>query len=147
MSRRIAFLPCGVDMSLFRKKPVASSSAKTKTTPPKAFQKNPLAIALEPRFLLDAAAVATATEVAADQAAQDAAVQAEQVQTTAVDSAQDAAQALAELAVAPTAAASRNEIAFIDTRVKDWEVLRDSVRDGVEVFLIDASRDGLQQMA
>src|SRR5690606_30120653 len=127
MSRRIAFLPCGVDMSLFRKKPVASSSAKTKNTPPKAFQKNPLAIALEPRFLLDAAAVATATEVAADQAAQDAAVQAEQAQTAADDSAQDAAQAIAELAVAPTAA-PRQEIAFIDTGINGWEALRDGVR-------------------
>src|SRR5690606_14232784 len=108
--------------------------------------KNPLAIALEPRFLLDAAAVATATEVAADQAAQDAAVQAEQAQTAADDSAQDAAQAIAELAVAPTAA-PRQEIAFIDTGINGWEALRDGVREGVEVILLDTNRNGLQQIS
>ncbi|ACJ00497.1 conserved hypothetical protein [Rhodospirillum centenum SW] len=41
----------------------------------------------------------------------------------------------------------RTEIVFIDTGVTDWQVLRDAVKPGVEVVLIDPARDGLTQIA
>lgn len=40
----------------------------------------------------------------------------------------------------------RAEIVFIDTGVAGWEALRDGVREGVEVMLLDATEDGLTQM-
>ncbi len=39
------------------------------------------------------------------------------------------------------------EVAFIDTGLADWQVLRDGVKPGVEVVLLDAGADGLAQMA
>ncbi|SNT18069.1 MULTISPECIES: autotransporter-associated beta strand repeat-containing protein, partial [unclassified Azospirillum] len=69
-----------------------------------------------------------------------------------------AAAAPAETAPAPTPVATaesisgspasdRKEVAFIDTSVADWQTLRDGVKDGVEVVLLDGSKDGLAQMA
>ena len=39
------------------------------------------------------------------------------------------------------------EVVFIDPSVADWPVLRDGVKPGVEVVLLDAGKDGLAQMA
>ncbi len=39
------------------------------------------------------------------------------------------------------------EVLFIDPGVADWPVLRDGVKPGVEVVLLDAGKDGLAQMA
>ena len=39
------------------------------------------------------------------------------------------------------------EVVFIDPSVADWPVLRDGVKPGVEVVVLDAGKDGLAQMA
>ncbi len=39
------------------------------------------------------------------------------------------------------------EVVFIDTGVADWPVLREGVKPGVEVVLLDGKSDGLAQMA
>ena len=39
------------------------------------------------------------------------------------------------------------EVTFIDTGVADWQVLRDGMKPGMDVVLLDAHRDGLAQMA
>ncbi len=43
--------------------------------------------------------------------------------------------------------AAGTEIVFIDTAVANWQLLRDNVRPGMEVVLIDSSRDGIAQIA
>ncbi|WP_435540421.1 Calx-beta domain-containing protein [Azospirillum sp. ST 5-10] len=47
----------------------------------------------------------------------------------------------------PALNGGRREVAFIDTGVVDWGTLADGVAPGVEVVLLDSSRDGLAQMA
>ncbi len=39
------------------------------------------------------------------------------------------------------------EVVFIDTGVADWSVLREGVKPGVEVVLLDGKSDGLARMA
>ncbi len=78
---------------------------------------------LEPRMMFDGAVVATAV---------------------------DAAQADAPPQEAPSPAAEAQpesrEIAVIDTGIADWQTLRDGLKPGIEVVLIDSSRDGLTQI-
>lgn len=84
--------------------------------------------ALEPRILLDGAAIVEATEALTDN-----------------DYAHDTPEALA---VAPESSqTSRREIVFIDAALPDVETLIEGVDDHAEVFLIEAHENGLQQMA
>src|SRR5690606_1091620 len=41
----------------------------------------------------------------------------------------------------------RKEVAFIDSRVTDWQSLAEDARPGIEVVLLDGEQDGLSQMA
>lgn len=41
----------------------------------------------------------------------------------------------------------RREVAFIDTQVTDWQVLARNIPTGIEVILLDATQDGLAQIA
>jgi hypothetical protein len=41
----------------------------------------------------------------------------------------------------------RTEVVFVDSNVSDWQTLTSSVRDGVEVVLLDGTGDGLREMA
>ncbi|AFK57506.1 DUF4347 domain-containing protein [Tistrella mobilis] len=123
-----------------------------------------LAQALEPRMMFDAAGVATAAEALQDQAAQDAA-QELHPDTAADGGGTDAGHpadahdgtALVETAAqggddgsdvtAAPAAGDRREVAFIDTRVTDWQTLAAGLADDVEIVVLDAGRDGLEQIA
>src|SRR5690606_19692889 len=115
-----------------------------------------------PRFLLDAAAVATATEVAADQAAQDAAVQAEAPNASPTDHVtDDVVQALTALAAPPTpkedvssdtaalvaSGGGRQEVVFVDGNIQNYQQLLAGLPTSTEVVVLDASRNGLEQMA
>ena len=101
------------------------------------FRRKPLISALEPRILLDGAAVATAVEMTTDVAFQEAATH------TA-----SAEQSMHFAAPAPTASepGNRREVAFVDTSVDNYQDLVDGLDDGVEVILIDSSENGLEQM-
>ena len=100
--------------------------------------------ALEPRILLDAAALATAAEtVADDDADSDAAestTSAEPESTAATD---EVVEALAALEPAP----DRTEVVFIDAAVSDYQTLISGIGDGVEVVILAAERDGVVQIA
>jgi len=103
-----------------------------------------LVLALEPRFMFDAAGVATAVDHADQQAAEQAADAAE------ADDGEDASQgrdhavaldqALADAAPAASTTATdgavpdqgRREVVFVDTRVGDWQELLQGLRAGVE---------------
>ncbi|MAD35868.1 cadherin-like domain-containing protein, partial [Tistrella sp.] len=135
------------------------------TGPRRPGRRGALAQALEPRMMFDAAGVATAAEALQDQAAQDAA-QELHPDTAGDGSAADTGHqadahdgaALVETAAqggddgsdvtaAPAAAGDRREVAFIDTRVTDWQTLAAGLAQDVEIVVLDAGRDGLEQIA
>lgn len=106
----------------------------------------PLALALEPRFMFDAAGAATATEAAHDMIGRDAH---EPAGAAGEDGDPTLQRAVADVTAAAAVAtdAPRKEVAFVDTSVADWQTLRDAVPAGVEVVLLDGAADGLAAMA
>ena len=103
-------------------------------------------MALEQRFMFDAAAASTSTDPQ------------HTLDTQHTDA--SAADSLAKFAIAATVSVpvevravdpalnnGRKEVAFIDKGVADYQTLVDGVRAGVEVVLLDAGQDGLAQMA
>ncbi|WP_346308845.1 DUF4347 domain-containing protein, partial [Limnohabitans sp.] len=104
-------------------------------------------MALEQRFMFDAAAVTAVTDpqyapevVQSDSTANDS------------DLARFAEPATVSSPVTVRALDvalnnGRKEVAFIDTGVADYQTLVDGIRAGVEVVLLDAGQDGLAQMA
>ncbi len=149
----------------------AKLSAAKKATDNKAFINNssdrilPSAWLLEPRMLFDGAIAATVADTAASTPAADAHAtaiadsQAESsdsshTQATA-DNSSDTATANDQSqtsdtpsdAVATSASYTRHEVVFIDTSLKDYQTLVDGIQPGVEIVLIDGSKDGLQQIA
>lgn len=120
-----------------KKKSIGSS----RVTGSKPTSRRPQALALEPRMMFDAAMVATAATVGQDADPH--------TLPPAPDHAEQAADLLSRLGtdLAAPAVEARKEVAFIDTSVADWQTLRDGVKAGVEVVLLDGSKDGLTQMA
>ncbi|WP_256462090.1 DUF4347 domain-containing protein [Pectobacterium sp. PL64] len=107
------------------------------------------AYVLEPRILFDGAIAATVNDTAANTSEPTAAsgTHASTVDQTAHDSQSTATQDIDIAAVADGSVSSRKEVAFVDTSVKDYQTLVAGIKPGVEVVLIDGSKDGLQQMA
>ncbi|WP_404380360.1 DUF4347 domain-containing protein [Caenispirillum salinarum] len=103
----------------------------------------PIAIALEPRYMFDAAGAATGVDAVREATAE--AVAAEHDGAIAGGDGGDAALEAAVAAVAPEQ--SRKEVMFIDGNVRDAALLAAAVRDGVEVVMLDGTADGLSQMA
>ncbi|BAN47411.1 Ig-like domain-containing protein [Metapseudomonas resinovorans] len=102
-----------------------------------------LALALEARMMFDGAVAATAVEAAdATPAADSSADQAGQADATGHDSATD------NLAATPSGTAdNRQEVVFVDANVKDYQQLISGLKPGTEVVVLDANKDGLQQIA
>ncbi|MFC4260927.1 DUF4347 domain-containing protein [Marinobacter lacisalsi] len=100
------------------------------------FRRKPLITALEPRVLLDGAALATTMEMATDVDHQ-------------VSDSQATTESMVHFAApAPTGgdASQRREIAFVDRGVEDSQALADGLGDNVEVIYLDADTNGLEQM-
>src|SRR5690606_36164755 len=98
---------------------------------------SPLVLSLEPRMLFDGAVAATAIEVAdsasaASAPASDGASQQDAQDTPAVDSG---------------AADTRREVVFVDGNIQNYQQLLAGLPTGAEVVVLDASRNGLEQMA
>ncbi|MBV1786435.1 DUF4347 domain-containing protein [Marinobacterium sp. D7] len=110
---------------------------KQTTANPIRFRRKPLITALEPRILLDGAAVATAAELTTDVAYQDDAVHTE-----------SADQSVHFEVSAPTGSepGNRREVAFVDSSVEGYQDLVDGLGDSVEVIQLDGSSSGLEQM-
>ena len=102
----------------------------------------PAPLVLEQRIMFDGAAVDTAVgaKVAAEHAAADNAA----AERAAAEKA--AAVVKAPAAVAAPGEQARHEIVFIEDNVTNLQQLVAGVRDGVEVVVLDHTRDGLQQM-
>ena len=129
---------------------IVRSSLQARQTPPDA--RTPSArlaprtmLALEPRFMFDAAGVASAADAASQALPEDV-----YRHDASDDSTARLVSALADQSPAAAhsgASQERTEIVFIDTSIKNWAMLREGVRSGVEVVLLDANRNGLEQMA
>ncbi|MBI1209818.1 MAG: DUF4347 domain-containing protein [Azospirillum sp.] len=131
----------------------------------------PLALALEPRYLFDGAAVASAADAASspDHPADQAGNAADPVAQALADHtppASDPAPPETSTAPAPAAASGpqvsaaqglracdpsqdggRREVVFIESNVADYQTLVDGMKPGIEVELLDATQDGLSQIA
>ncbi|MCA1939658.1 MAG: DUF4347 domain-containing protein, partial [Caenispirillum bisanense] len=105
-------------------------------------QAAPLAMALEPRFMFDAAGAASGVEAVREATAH--AMAGEAAQPDHDESAAALDRAVADHGLPP---AERKDVLFVDTTVRDAQALIDAAGPGVEVVLLDASRDGLTQMA
>ncbi|WP_429439726.1 Ig-like domain-containing protein [Pseudomonas sp. BS3782 TE3695] len=103
-------------------------------------------MSLEPRMLFDGAVAATV----ADTAQADSHATAEAVKAPTADqpvaSKDTPGQADATPAPAPVAVAGQS-VVFVDSRVKDVDSLLQGVAPGTQVVQLDASKDGLQQIA
>ena len=102
--------------------------------------RKPLISALEPRLLLDGAAVATAVDILTD---------------TQLQSIEDQNTSVTEIVIAPTEVRAldtslnngRKEVVFIDSNIENYQTLIEGIDEGIEVQLIDGNQDGLAQMA
>ncbi|MCW5783453.1 MAG: DUF4347 domain-containing protein, partial [Nitrospirales bacterium] len=108
-------------------------------------------LALEPRILFDGAALVTGAEVAQDQTSQD-----QSMPGTDPDAANNSGEPMASanegdwadsLSLAAPTPSDRREMVFIDTRVEDYQTLMKGIHPGAEVVLLDAGRDGIEQIA
>lgn len=104
--------------------------------------------ALEPRIMLDAAAVATATEAVADQVATEQAIAAttdagDEVVPPVVRQSEALQDAIGMLGSVSNA----NEIIFIDSSVDNYHQILASINPSAAVVLLQADRDGLEQIA
>jgi hypothetical protein len=93
-------------------------------------QPRALAQALEPRVMLDAAALGTMFEFAALDPVSD-----------------DLSSLQAEQLISPEGPSPAGEIVFIDAGILDWQLLLLDLPANVEVVMLDPARDGLEQMA
>ena len=116
-------------MGVFGKREKANNRNQAAADAASVFQ--PMALALEPRFMFDAAGAATGAEIA---------------QQTAADSLADAAT---PDATAPTAdaQATTNVLVVVDTSVAGYSTLIEGLAAGAEVLKIGANQDGLQVLA
>ena len=98
------------------------------------FRRKPLIAALEPRVLLDGAAVATTAAMVTDVDHQD-------------STSQDTTEAAVHFAApAPTESNQRRELAFVDRGVEGSQALAEGLGDHVEVIYLEAESNGLAQI-
>ena len=103
---------------------------------------SPLALALEPRFMFDAAGAATGGEAAVDAAAQEAADQ--QTDNPQTD---DGTDPLADALSSAAPPADRKEVVFVDPNIGNFDALVSGVHPAAEVVVLDPTGDGLSQIA
>ncbi|WP_213941877.1 Ig-like domain-containing protein [Pseudomonas sp. dw_612] len=113
---------------------------------------SPMIVSLEPRMLFDGAVAATV----ADAAQPDSHPTADAAKAPAADhptaskdthgQADNASAATPAPAATPTAVPGQS-VVFVDSRIKDTDSLLNGVAPGTEVVTLDATKDGLQQIA
>ncbi|MDO8777121.1 MAG: DUF4347 domain-containing protein, partial [Burkholderiaceae bacterium] len=99
----------------------------------------PMPLVLEARLMFDGAAVDTALHAATDA-------------QSGVPDAPAIEQGVAEPTLVPSAVevaptTQRTEIVFIENNIVDYQTLLNSIKPGAEVHVLDATQDGLAQMA
>ncbi|MFJ5235990.1 Ig-like domain-containing protein [Pseudomonas neuropathica] len=110
---------------------------------------SPMIMSLEPRMLFDGAVAATVADTAA-QADSHAPTAADAAKAPAADhpvaSKDTHGQADATPAASPVAVPGQS-VVFVDSRVKDADSLVQGIAPGTQVVKLDATKDGLQQIA
>ena len=107
--------------------------------------RKPLIMALEPRVLLDGAALATGAEMLTDLDYKNKIIQDQTSQIA--PTMPDAAIAPTQIRTAdPTQNNSKKEVAFVDSSVQDYQILIEGIGAGIEIQLIDGVKDGLAQI-
>ncbi|MGE0468789.1 MAG: cadherin domain-containing protein [Nitrospira sp.] len=133
---------------MFNRRKKKAQEKSGQTPQPASKLKNSL-LSLEQRLMFDAAAAATASEVASEQVAQEqaeAAVSSDGTgsgQTTDQRESQELLQAIASY----TPGESTTEIAFVDPTVPDYQQMIAGLGPNVEVVVLDGTRDGMEQIA
>ncbi|MGN8345361.1 Ig-like domain-containing protein [Pseudomonas sp. SMV71] len=119
------------------------SKGKSRVTEGAQALASPMIMSLEPRMLFDGAVAATV----ADAAQPDAHPTAEAAKTPTADQSADNSHAPQGQADATQAAVPGKSVVFVDSRVKDSASLLEGVAPGTQVVQLDATKDGLQQIA
>lgn len=117
-----------------------------RAVPVKAPVKPALAMALEPRMLFDGAVAATMAEAADAKPTADTAAKDAQAHPAQDNSAHDASKDTLSTVPAGTSD-HRQEVVFVDASVKGYQQLVAGLKPGTEVVVLDANKDGLQQIA
>jgi hypothetical protein len=111
-------------------------------------QATPMIMSLEPRMLFDGAVAATVADVAQADSHATAADAAAKAPTTEPAGTGSETHAQTDAPVTPAPVAVPGEtVVFVDARVKDSAELLKGVAPGTQVVQLDASKDGLQQIA
>jgi hypothetical protein len=129
-----------------RRKPAEAPPASQSAAPSTIKQS---LLSLEQRLMFDAAAAATAAEVHSEQVAQDQAEAAVSSEGTveSMTHEQQESQELLHAMASYTPGESATEVVFVDPTVPDYESLLAGMGPNVEVVVLDASRDGVEQIA
>ncbi|MEQ1656951.1 MAG: DUF4347 domain-containing protein, partial [Nitrospira sp.] len=132
----------------WRKKKTDQAAAPALRSTPVSKVKQSL-LSLEQRLMFDAAAAATAAEVASEQVAQDQAESAASSEPAADGTtpeqtdAQELLQAIASYSPGDTT----TEVAFVDPTVPNYQELLSGMDPNIEVIMLDGGRDGMEQIA
>ncbi|SFL45397.1 Ig-like domain-containing protein [Pseudomonas sp. NFACC46-3] len=118
------------------------SKGKSRVTEGAQALASPMIMSLEPRMLFDGAVAATV----ADAAQPDAHPTAEAAKTPTADQPADSHAPQGQVD-ATQAAVPGKSVVFVDSRVKDSANLLEGVAPGTQVVQLDATKDGLQQIA
>ncbi|MBH0203467.1 MAG: DUF4347 domain-containing protein [Nitrospira sp.] len=105
-------------------------------------------LSLEPRLMFDAAAAATASEVASEQVAQEqaeAAVSSEH-QTDGLSTEQTESEGFLDAISTYNPGESRSEVVFVDPTVPNYQDLLSGMDSNIEVIMLDGGQDGIEQM-
>ncbi|MCX7163279.1 MAG: DUF4347 domain-containing protein [Rhodocyclales bacterium] len=119
-------------------------SPKVAADPPKPARRRNRLLALEPRYLFDGVALTDAPHDPLHPDAAQAPVEAARAGVQVRDT--TAADTPAAVG-APAAGGVGGEILFIDAAVQDYSTIVAAVRPGVQVVVLDPTRDGLQQIS
>ncbi|MHC8356434.1 Ig-like domain-containing protein [Pseudomonas sp. LB3P81] len=122
------------------------SNGKSRITKGARALASPMIVSLEPRMLFDGAVAATVADTAQADSHTTADAAKPPVAEKPVASQDTHGQADATPAVAPVAVPGQS-VVFVDSRVKDADSLLKGVAPGTQVVQLDATRDGLQQIA
>jgi hypothetical protein len=133
-----------------RKKKVADSNGEKdrQVSAPSSGIKGSL-ISLEQRLMFDAAASATASEVASEQVAQEQAEAAVSSDNHAAGPSAEQAESQGVLDAIATynPGESRSEVVFVDPTVPNYQDLLSGMNSNIEVIMLDGGQDGIEQMA
>jgi VCBS repeat-containing protein len=132
-----------------KKKDAAATSQSNKKNPPSSSSVKRSLLSLEPRLMFDAAAAATASEVASEQVAQEQAEAAVSSDSAADSGTTDQVESQGVLDAIATynPGESRTEVVFVDPAVPNYQELLGGMDPNIEVIMLDERQDGVEQMA